>query len=181
MVGHTRHGTDCCPSNVENTMKWLLAGAVILTLAACQPAASPSPEVPELTREYGCGFGFYLGDADQTTGLIVEYADFDDAMEGRVTNSAALKSDAWTAHLDFGRDLFANWCDDVLEPDEPTPEVDESWEVTGTIDVVELPEPGACGPATARLTGLEARNADGEVLALGDFEVDNEFWGCIAG
>jgi hypothetical protein len=103
------------------------------------------------------------------------------AMAGDVVETADLPSESWRAVLDEGSDLFANWCDDVLEPDEPTPEVVETWEVSGSIEVLSLPEAGQCGPATARFTDLVATDSQGATMSLGDLEVTNEAWGCLAG
>lgn len=158
----------------------LVVLSVAIALTACSETDTSSV-APELTEEYGCGFGFYVGDADQTTGLFVFYEDMSGAMAGDVVETADLPSESWRAVLDEGSDLFANWCDDVLEPDEPTPEVVETWEVSGSIEVVSLPEAGQCGPATARLTDLVATDSEGATMSLGDLELTNEAWGCLAG
>jgi hypothetical protein len=158
----------------------LVVMSVAIALTACSETDASS-EAPELTEEYGCGFGFYVGDADQTTGLFVFYEDMSGAMAGDVVETADLPSESWRAVLDEGSDLFANWCDDVLEPDEPTPEVVETWEVSGSIEVLSLPEAGQCGPATARFTDLVATDSQGATMSLGDLEVTNEAWGCLAG
>lgn len=161
--------------------KTTIALSLLLVATACGPEPSASPEPPPLTEQYGCGFGFYLGSSDETAGLFVHFEDFEAAQAGQVPPSSELAGEAWRAQLQFGSDLFANWCDDVLEPDESTPEIDETWDVTGTIDIIDLADPGGCGPATARLGDVEARSPDGEVATLGDFDVVNEFWGCFAG
>lgn len=153
--------------------------AAVVALGACGETSSPSP--PQLTEPHHCGYGFYIGDVDQAWALKITYQDFEAAQAGEVPSESELSGDTWSAKLEAGQDLFANWCDDVLEPGEPTPEVREVWEVSGDIEVTGLPEPGECGPATAHLTGLEARNDDGDVIALGDLDVGNEFWGCFAG
>lgn len=158
----------------------LMSIALVIVAVACSDAA-PTVEPPELTEEFGCGFGFYVGDASQNNGLFVVYEDMSGAMAGDVATTSDLTSGVWTARLDRGSDVFANWCDDVLEPDEPTPAVDETWEVSGSIEVLTLPEGGQCGPATARLTDLVAHNDEGETFDLGDIDVTNEFWGCFAG
>lgn len=154
--------------------------ALLVAVVACSSPGS-SAEPPDFTEEFGCGFGFYVGDANQNNGLFVVYEDMSGAMAGDVATTSDLASGVWTARLDKGTDVFANWCDDVREPDEPTPVVAETWEVSGSIEVLTLPEGGQCGPATARLTDLVARNDEGETLALGGLEVTNEFWGCLAG
>jgi hypothetical protein len=156
--------------------------ALLLMTTACDATASNPPEAPQLTEEYGCSFGFYLGSDDQTAGLFITLSAFDIGQSGDIPESSSLTSDVWRAELQFGADLFANWCDDVLEPGEPEPEIAETWDLSGTIEILELPEPGTCGPARALLAGVDAHSPDGdEVLALGDFDVENEFWGCFAG
>ncbi len=160
-------------------MKTVISILCALALAAC--GSSPGEAAPELTEAHHCGYGFYVGAVDQNWALKITYQDFEAAQAGEVPRESALSDDAWSAQLEAGKDLFANWCDDVLEPDEPTPEVDDIWEVSGDIEVTGLPNPGGCGPATAKLTGLEARSDDGDVISLGDLDVRNEFWGCFAG
>lgn len=156
--------------------------SLILVTTACGPTASNPPEAPQLTEEYGCGFGFYLGNVDQTAGLFIALSDFDVGQSGDVPESSSLSDDIWRSQLQFGADLFANWCDDVIEPGEPEPEITETWNVSGTIEILELPEPGTCGPARALLADVEAHSPDDdEVLALGDFDAENGFWGCFAG
>lgn len=153
-----------------------------LTLVACGTTTSGPPQPPELTEEYGCGFGFYLGNEDETAGLFVTFVDYDTGVSGDVPALSSLSDDIWGARLQFGADLFANWCDDVIEPGEPEPEIAETWDVSGTIEIIELPEPGTCGPTRALLTDIEAQSSDADgVLSLGDFEVENGFWGCFAG
>ncbi|HUG08511.1 MAG TPA: hypothetical protein VMP13_06415 [Acidimicrobiia bacterium] len=154
-------------------------GLFLVTVGCSQDTSAPT-QTPELTEEHGCGIGFYLGNRDQTAGLFITFNDFEAAQSGDVPESS-LEDDVWRAELQFGSDPFATWCDDVLEPGEPIPEIDETWTVTGTIEITELPPAGDCGPAAARLMSLEAQGEDGETLTLGDFEVANGFWGCFAG
>jgi hypothetical protein len=153
-----------------------------LALVACGTSGSAPRQAPDLTEEYGCGLGFYLGNVDQTAGLFVTFLDYDTGVSGDIPQSSSLSDDIWRAQLQFGADLFANWCDDVIEPGEPEPEVAETWDLSGTIQILELPAPGGCGPARALLTGVDAHSPDDdEVLALGDFDVENGFWGCFPG
>lgn len=157
----------------------LVTAAVMTTgCATGQPSATPAPD---LTVSHGCGYGFWVGDESQNARLMLEYADYDGASSGDVLETSQLTDPVWRAELDFGRDLFANWCDDVVEPGEPTPVVNELWRVSGSIDITMLPPAGECGPASANLTGAVARNADGEEIPLGDIELANESWGCFAG
>jgi hypothetical protein len=152
-----------------------------LVLAGCSTIGSEEQEPPLLTEEYGCGYGFHIGSADQTAGLFVDYNDWEAAVSG--TLNPTLAGDEWTAELRFGRDLFANWCDDVLEPGDPEPAVDEIWQLSGQIVIEEMPpaDLGCGGTASATLTDVVARSDDGDTLSLGDLQVMNEAWGCFAG
>lgn len=156
-----------------------MTGAIVLAVVACSGEGATGPEPKQLTEDYGCGYGFYVSDEEQSVGLFVEYTDFVGAENGVVVNGSL--GDAWHADLRFGQDLFANWCDDVLEEGEPIPRVDESWTVEGEIEVLERPPANTCGPARAMVTGLVATSPGGDNWVLGDSEISNEFWGCFAG
>ena len=160
--------------------KGILLLGVLLAVSACSTEGEAGPEPVEFTEEYGCGFGFYASNEDQTTGLLLTYLDFEGAWAGNVARSGQIDA-AWDAQLQYGTDLFANWCDDVLEPNEPTPEVESAWSVTGEIEVVELPAAGECGEATARLHDVVATGPVDQVLELGELTITNTAWGCFAG
>ena len=160
--------------------KGIVLFGVLVALTACSGDDESGPEQVELTEEYACGFGFYAGNQDQTTGLMISYRDFDGAWAGTVARSGQLDA-AWDADLQFGTDLFANWCDDVLEEGEPTPEVEAAWSVSGQMEVTELPPAGQCGQAVARLTDLVATGPADQTLDLGDLTITNTAWGCFAG
>lgn len=160
----------------------IVAMAIGIALLGCS-AADRSPEVLflELDEEYGCGYGFHVGSADQTTGLFLEYSDWDRARSGKLESNLA--GEEWSAELRFGRDLFANWCDDVFEPGEPDPVVEEVWRLSGHIAIKDLPPAplGCGGRATASVTDLVAHGPAGETMALEDMALTNEAWGCFAG
>lgn len=158
----------------------MLIAVALLSLAACSSTSS-TPENPELTEQYGCGYGFYASNVEQTVGLFIGFSDFEAAQSGDVPETSQLEDDTWQAELRFGTDLFANWCDDVLEPGEPTPEVGETWQLSGTIEIDELPPAGQGGPASATLTEVEARGPNNELIAFDVFEIENQFWGTFAG
>lgn len=150
---------------------------MVISFVACSGSAG-APGPPELTQAYGCGHGFYLGDEPQSVGLFIwSDAGYGESMH---TGTYGLPADGWTAELRFGTDLFANWCDDVVEPGEPEPIVNEIWEVGGVFELIELPA-GECGPARGTLVEGTARAGDGEEIALGNVELSNETWGCFAG
>lgn len=158
-----------------------LAIGLVVTVIGCSSAGSNGPQAPELTDAFPCGFGFYLSDAEQSAGLFISYVDFEGARAGEVIDSARLPGDGWRAEYQTGTDLFANWCDDVMEPGEPVPVIEEVWRVTGNLEVTGLPAAGQCGRATAELTDIEADNGDGDTISLGDYSVVNDSWGCFAG
>jgi hypothetical protein len=140
------------------------------------PAAALS--LADLTEPYGCGFGFQVGNPDQTAGLfITSGAGFGEPPTVDTVDLAT--DDAWTARIDLGADLFANWCDDVIEMGEPEPQVDETLEVVaGTL---ELSVDVSGVVATAHATALVARDAAGVEYALGDITIENTAWGMFAG
>lgn len=158
----------------------ILVVLVGLVLAGCNSNTANQAELPELTEEFACGYGFYLSNSDQTVGLLLTYRDYDGAAAGRVAPNAEIDI-AWGGELQFGTNLFANWCDDVLEEGEPTPIITETWAVTGRVEVTQAPGADTCGPASANLTELVGVNPDGGDFSFGDLSVDNEFWGCFAG
>jgi hypothetical protein len=132
----------------------------------------------DLTEPYGCGFGFQVGNPQQTAGLfITSGAGFGEPPAADTVDLAT--DDAWTARIDLGADLFANWCDDVIEMGEPEPQVDETLEVVaGTLEL-SADESGVV--ASAEMSGLVARDADGVEYALGDITIENPAWGMFAG
>lgn len=158
----------------------LLALVAMALIAGCGSDDGGATPTPELTEQYACGYGFYASNPEQTVGLFIEFSDFEAARNGDIPETSQLDEDTWNARLEFGTDLFANWCDDVLEPGEPTPEVGETWQLSGTIEIDELPASGQ-GRAAATLTGVEAYGPNNELIAFDVFQVENEFWGTFAG
>ena len=165
-------------------MRALVASVTIalLALAGCGdddgPPESGSPEFApdELTEARGCGYGFQIGRPDQRVAMFARHPE-GPAASGTVT----LPAEAWTLTVRFGEDLFANWCDDVMEAGEPEPEVTEEWQVVeGTLEVT-VPADRAQGRATLVATGLVAERPDGERVPLGDITIANDFYGTIAG
>ena len=161
-------------------MKRAIVGIVLfVAVAACTPGGAETTDLPQLTDQYGCGHGFYLGTPDQTAGLyLISQRGFGESVP---TGAHQLPSETWVSELQFGADLFANWCDDVLEPGEPEPVTDEVWRVSGKLEITTLPAAGECGPAVGLLTGAVARNESGDEIVLGDIDLHNDSWGCFAG
>jgi len=154
---------------------------MVVFLTACATVTFQEPESPDLTESYGCGYGFAVGNEAQTVGLVLTFNDFQAASQGTVNTSYDLPDPAWSAVVNFGSDLFSNWCDDVMEPGEPEVVINDTAQVSGVLTIESLPDPGTCGPATATLGGASYETGDGEVVELGDLDLSNDGWGCFAG
>lgn len=150
---------------------------VIEPLVDGEVPASPDFDPDALAVDHPCGRGFQVGSRDQQVALV-----FWPSGDGPPAAGVhVLPGGSWTGTVRLGQDLFANWCDDVLEPGEPTPEVREEWPVVeGSIEVV-LPPDGAWGPATLTATGLVAERPDGERAVIGDITIENSNHGLIPG
>lgn len=134
-----------------------------------------------LTDSYGCGYLFAAGNADQTLRLVVGWS-AGDAPDLR--SPVTFPSDRWTSTLDIGTDLFSNWCDDVMEANEPVPAVTESWEVvSGEMTISPTDADVNCRGATvsATLADVVVETPAGERVELGQLDLVNEFFGCFAG
>ncbi|MEZ5247333.1 MAG: DUF6174 domain-containing protein [Acidimicrobiales bacterium] len=159
-------------------------GVRVTSLTPYDPEApAVTVEAAALIDDYGCGYGFAKGNPEQTLGLIIYFEGEYVPGGPDVTTPIELPSDDWYAAVQTGSDLFANWCDDVIEIDEPTPIVDETWEVAGGTLTVTPPTPADCAGdvVTATLVGAVAESADGTQIPLDDIALTNTGWGCFAG
>lgn len=151
-----------------------------LLLAACGTTSGVGDiaDLDSLTETYGCGTGFWVGNPEQTTALRLGYQG-----DGPPPPEVSLPDPAWRAELIDGRDLYANWCDDVMEPDEPTPQhVRVLPIISGTLEIVgEPPQPFEGGSLSVIATDLVIDVGDGETHELGDIEIENPSWGFFAG
>lgn len=151
-----------------------------LLLAACGTTSGVGDivDLDSLTETYGCGTGFWVGNPEQTTALRIGYNG-----EGPPPAQVTLPHPDWRAELVDGRDLYANWCDDVIEPGEPEPrQVRVLPVVSGALEIIgEPPQPFDGGPLSVRATGLAVDVGDGTTHALGDIEIENPSWGFFAG
>lgn len=143
---------------------------------------APVTDLAGLTQSWGCGNGWAVSNADQTVGLLVYPRGGDEAP---VPESSPVAPDGyWTVELRFGRDLFANWCDDVIEPGEPEPSIERTFVGVGGELVLASPvDPDrfAC-PQTVTVEVTDLVVAEGETtIDLGSGELTNESWGCFAG
>lgn len=177
------------PARYHRTVLLLLALAA--TLAACsQDAGTDANGAPDAASElagmlegmevdYGCGHGFYASNATQTQGLFLFAADPAlSAEELELPGQVELPDPRWIAYVETGEDLFANWCDDVVGPDEPEPVVDQHLDLTGGTMTVTQDGPERF---TAELTDVAVETADGTVVELGRTTTTNELWGRYAG
>jgi hypothetical protein len=140
--------------------------------------ASGLPELRHLSETYGCGAGFWIGNRAQTMALRVAFVG-----EGELERMVELPSDDWRVSFLFGRDLYANWCDDVVEPDEPTPIVTREYEiVAGSLEIEgDIPERFGGGSLTVHATDLSLILGNGTRVDLGDVTITNESYGFLAG
>ena len=172
----------------------VLATAVLLAgCAGIQNVTSGGEaELPEMQavlaltegplEDWGCGHQFTVGTGDQTVRLTVQEVG---AAVGTPPEPGVVAVDgtAWEGRLVTGRDLFAQWCDDVVERGEPDVVETTSHPVTGTLSwsLDATDASGACdGPASARLTDAVVVVED-RTYPLPDLDLANEFFGCFAG
>jgi hypothetical protein len=168
----------------ERGVLGVFSAAVLLVAGCGGNAPTPGAEQVDLAAmdEYGCGYGFWLGSPDQEVAVQLA-ADNESVAAGELPQQVTLPDDAWDATVLIGEDLYANWCDDVLEPGAPEPAVNERWPITaGTITLHGRVPADVC-PHTARgtATGLVATRPDGATVELGERELVNDGWGCFAG
>ena len=133
----------------------------------------------QLTEAWGCGTGFAISDADQTVGVVLTWEG-----SGAPPAQVQLPDPSWSAEVWVGTDLFASWCDDVLEPGEPTPRVDQRFDVTGGTLTIADPPPGAAAcpsTVTAVARRLEVVLPDGSTTTFPELTITNDAWGCYAG
>lgn len=165
-------------------MRQLAVLISLLSLSACGgvlPDTFTAEDLPDptvLTVEWGCGHGFWLGSSDQTVALQLAYTG-----DGPPPATTELPSPDWDVRLIVGSDLYANWCDDVIEADEPTPI--EHWVLPvtgGRITVLgEAPAPFSGGELGFTADDLVVELPDGATAPWGDFSGRNPTWGFFAG
>lgn len=162
----------------------LLIAAAAVLVSARGGTTTLNADQPDLATmdEYGCGYGFWLGSPDGEVAVRIAAAD-GSVVAGGPPQETSLPHDAWDATLLVGQDLYANWCDDVIEAGEPEPVVIEQWPLTaGTITLHGTVPADTCPyEARATVTGLEATRPHGTIVELGDRDVTNDAWGCFAG
>lgn len=161
------------------TRPLLLLVAAAIVLGACGTASIDPPPLDEMTETYGCGYGFWIGNPSQTAALRFQYLGDD----GRAVD-AELPDPRWSAELLVGTDLYANWCDDVIGPDEPEPRVTARYEIVGgSIAVIGEPpgEPFQPTELTLEASDLEVRTDASTTEPIGDVTIVNSSYGIFAG
>jgi hypothetical protein len=157
----------------------LLVVALALIACGAPPAGGPpATDLSSLTEEWPCGFGFFAGNPAETTALRI-YLDGSEVTETEID----LPHPDWSAVLVHGTNVYANWCDDVVTPAEPTPVEHESLTIIGGhLSIVgDVPEPFGGGELTVAATDLMVELGDGTHQELGSIEITNPMFGFMAG
>lgn len=163
-------------------MRFLILYTLVGTVACGSiiPAtytAEQLPRMDEFTEEWGCGFGFYISDAEQTRTVRVTFIGDGDPTD------VDLPHPDWEARLVEGTNLYANWCNDFIDETQPQPII--HWEhpiVEGSLSIMgEPPEPFSGGELTLGATNLVVELPSGARAALGDVEITNPNYGFLAG
>lgn len=154
--------------------------ALTVTLAACGTTTSGVGDIADLdslTESYGCGTGFWIGNPDETTALFVSYNG------SAPPESTTLPDSNWSVRLVDGQNLFANWCDDVIEEGEPTPFEARSLPViAGSLEIVgDAPAQFESAPLSLIASDLVLDVGNGETHELGDVQIENPSFGFFAG
>lgn len=159
-------------------------GVRVNVLTPFDPSAVPTEiDAALLVDDYHCGYGFEKSTTDQTIRLSLTWTAGFDPSPSPLGDPIVLPDDAWRARLLTGEDLFSNWCDDVIEPDEPTPAIMSHWSiVAGTLTITsETPVTTDGNDVTATLTGAVAESSSGALIELDDIDLHNGCWACFAG
>jgi hypothetical protein len=140
----------------------------------------PEPVHFDLTEDLGCGYGFARTDEHATQLLQVYYHGDEHTLDAMVR----LPDPDWTATIEEGQRLDANWCNDVII--DPQAKVERTWTIVeGTLTFVGgAPRLGGGSldePVRARLTGVVAEGPDGERATVPDVPLSNVSFGLFAG
>lgn len=150
------------------------------------PSNLSGEEVSELirqarfTEDWACGRGWATSTSDQTVGLVI----YDSSGEGTdATDQIVLPDSGWHASVLFGKNLFAEHCNDAIEDWVALPDIIMQWPlVAGTITVAD-PIPGPeDAPAGVRavLDGGQVETESG-LVSLPRTELDNRSFNFFAG
>jgi len=138
-----------------------------------------SVDVSLLADDYGCGYGFAKGSADQSLAVRISSKDSGPGDGPAIQGPITLPDPSWTAEVVDGANLFSNWCNDVIQTSDPIPVTIQTWTiVAGTLTINQL---AADGSTTGLLTGAIAESSTGVRVPLDDIALANDCWGCFAG
>lgn len=171
--------------------------AILRSTVTTAPASTTTTTIPPaattttiafapatLIHVYSCSFFVSRGNADGTVRLQIRVdPDEDTGLAPGMASVGRVPDRYWGGSVYFGSDLFAFYCQDVIDSDAPQSVVTATWEIVdGTLDIVSLSrgERGYCHAHLAA-SGLVARAADGRLVDVGDFEFFNEAWGHFPG
>jgi len=148
---------------------------VIVTVSAAINAEA----IAGLTDDYGCGYGFFKGNASQTVGLVIYFAGEYSETGPDLSSPIEFPNDNWVAEVQTGSDLFANWCNDVMEEGAPVPVVDSVWNVVGgTLTVAEGDSPNT---REGVLEDVVIESPTGDRVEIAEIAVLNVDYGFFAG
>lgn len=140
----------------------------------------PTIEASVFTVDYGCGHGFAKGSEDQTTGFVMFFTgEWSEDGPSLAEPIDLTTTDEWSATISVGADLFATWCDDAIEEDDPVPQIDAEYRIVqgllnGTVD-------GNTASATLSNIVAEAVSGSGDVVEISELQLVNDSWGFFAG
>lgn len=154
----------------------------VVTTGTTQPAANQAVATADLTESWGCGYGFAASNPEQTVGLVLTRVDNEPPAADELT--VDLSGPSWQGQVWVGTNLFANWCNDVIDGSQLTSQVDETWPVVaGTLTIVP-PTGTACSSdviVAATVEDLTVVASNGSSITHQPLELTNDAWGCFAG
>jgi hypothetical protein len=137
-------------------------------------------EAAEFTEAWPCGRGWAASSADQRVGLLI-YATGDGSTG--TGPRIDLPDEDWEARVVVGTHLFAEHCNDAIEPWVAVPSIAASWAVVGGRLDIGDPLPGPSDPPAAVravLDGGEVDTGSGRI-ALPTIELINTAFNAFAG
>lgn len=123
---------------------------LLVVLNACAAEAPPAPpenvlRPAELTRTGGCGDAFvYVTNADNSVAITINWSEAASRAReaGLFEATATLPDEQVSLNVQFGQELSAGFCTDIIEPDRPRI-LAEAPASTGEAEISVLPAPGA--------------------------------------
>lgn len=150
------------------------------------PTSLTAAEVAELlqnaefTEHWNCGRGWGTSTLDQRIGLVIYESSVEAAI---VTDRIDLPDPEWRASVRFGKNLFAENCNDAIEDWVVLPDLTTEWPLVAGVVTVLDPIPGVEeGPAEVRavLEGAQIETESG-LVSFSNIELDNRSFNFFAG